>query len=143
MPSARETALQGLFTTLDAITAPTVYRNNREDPEVPEGGMINQWDGKPGEPEVTLSPTLYEYDHSVEVEVFFTGGTSSQRDTGLDNLLQLVGAAIEADLTLGGTVSYARVEPSDPEGEPVEGGDDIKAVMILVIMTYTSSTPLS
>lgn len=143
MPSARETALQGLFTVLDGITGPTVYRNNTEDPEVPDSGMINQWDGEPGEPEVTMSPTLYEYDHPVEVEVFFAGGTSSQRDTGLDNLLQLIGAAIAADRTLGGTVAYARVAPSDPEGEPVDGGDDIKAVNVFVIMTYTSSTPLS
>lgn len=51
------------------------------------------------EPEVTLSPLRYHYQHRAEIEAVVQGAT---RDAAFDTLCAHVGAVIAADRTLGG-----------------------------------------
>jgi hypothetical protein len=55
-------------------------------------------DGDPGEPKQPLGgfgSTYYQY--AVEIEVYVEEGDAAARDAALDDLLQQIGAALEAD----------------------------------------------
>ena len=67
MPSIRETILQALHATLQTQPAP-VLRGEVLPERVPAMGLLILRDGDPGEPEVTLSPLPYHYQHRAEVE---------------------------------------------------------------------------
>ena len=95
--------------------------------KVPDGGLIILRDGDPGEPEQALGGfgNAY-YQHAVEIEVYVEEGDAAARDAAFDALLQQIGAALEADPTLGGLafgLTYGRPEPAI---EAVAGAPAIK-----------------
>ena len=108
---------------------------------IPEAGLIILRDGQPGEPEVTLSPLRYHYQHRAELEVVVQAGTG--RASAFDDLVAAVGAAIEADPTLGGLCDW--VEPEAPASVdlPIEGAAALKAAVITVVLHYTTTGPLA
>ena len=96
-------------------------------------------DGEPGEPEVTMSPLRYHYQHSAEIEVVVQ---SAGRDAAFDSLIASVGAALEADRTLGGLCDWLEPEAPKPVDLPVEGAATVKAASITVVLNYTTVSPL-
>jgi len=64
---------------------------------VPADGLLILRDGEPGEPEVTLSPLAYHYQHRVEIEAVVQG---ADRDAAFDALNAGIGASLTADRTL-------------------------------------------
>lgn len=62
MPSPRETILTALHARLSALSA-TALRGEVLPERVPTDGLLILRDGEPGEPEVTLSPVRYHYQH--------------------------------------------------------------------------------
>jgi len=159
MPTLRETILQALFTTLQTVPA-TVLRGEvlRERvpagglvilrgevlPErVPAGGFVILRDGEPGEPEVTLSPLRYHYEHRAELEVVVQGTRSADRDAAFDALTAAIGAALAADRTLGGLCNWVEAEAPRPVDLPVEGGQALKAAVIPVVLHYSAADPLA
>ena len=65
------------------------------------------------------------------------------RDAAFDDLLQQIGAALEAEPTLGGLVfglTYGRPEPSI---EAVAGAPAIKTATLTVTLDYESDAPLA
>ena len=68
MPTTRETVLAALFGRLQPLAA-TVLRDEVLPERIPSAGLIILRDGQPGEPEVTLSPLRYHYQHRAELEV--------------------------------------------------------------------------
>ena len=62
MPTPRETILATLHARLSALPA-TVLRGDVLPERVPAEGLLILRDGEPGEPEVTLSPLAYHYQH--------------------------------------------------------------------------------
>jgi hypothetical protein len=97
-------------------------------------------DDQPGEPEVTLSPLRYHYQHRAELDVAVQAGTG--RANAFDSLVAAIGAALEADRTLGGLCDW--VEPEAPASVdlPIEGAAALKAAVITVILHYTTTGPL-
>ena len=96
--------------------------------KIPDGGLIILRDGDPGEPEQALGGfgNAY-YQHAVEIEVYVEEGDAAARDAAFDALLQQIGAALEADPTLGGLafgLTYGRPEPAI---EAVAGAPAIKS----------------
>lgn len=73
---------------------------------IPAAGLIILRDGPPGEPEVTLSPVRYHYQHRAELEVVVQAG--SGRASAFDGLIAAIGAAHKADRTLGGLMRLGR-----------------------------------
>lgn len=138
MPSPRETILTALHTLLQTLTA-TALRGDVLPERVPTDGLLILRDGEPGEPEVTLSPLRYHYQHRAEIEVVVPG---TDRDAAFDTLVASVGAAIATDHTLGGLCDW--VEPEAPASVdlPVEGAASLKAAVIPVVLYYTSADPL-
>ena len=144
MTSKREQALAGLFLCLkDNVTGLSVLRNEPLPTKVPADGLIILRDGDPGEPEVTLSPTRYHYQHRAEIEALVQHGDPAQRDTALDTLLETVAQALDGQTNLGGLVDYLHIETPDFLSETVEGAPTIKAAVVPVILEYSTSNPLN
>jgi hypothetical protein len=140
LPTTRETILAALHTRLQPLAA-LVLRDDVLPERIPATGLIILRDGQPGEPDVTLSPMRYHYQHRAELEVVVQAGTS--RASAFDDLISAIGAALEADRTLGGLCDW--VEPEAPASVdlPIEGAAALKAAVITVVLHYTTTGPLA
>ena len=139
MPTTRESILAALHARLQPLAALSL-RDEVLPERIPAAGLIILRDGQPGEPEVTLSPLRYHYQHRAELEVIVQAG--SGRASAFDDLIAAIGSALEADRTLGGLCDW--VEPEAPASVdfPVEGAAALKAAVITVVLHYTTTGPL-
>ncbi len=138
MPSTRETILTALHTRLVALPA-TALRGEVLPERVPAAGLLILRDGEPGEPEVTLSPLRYHYQHRAEIEAIVQG---TNRDAAFDNLSASIGTALAADRTLGGLCDWVEAEAPQPVDLPVDGAASLKAAVIPVVLHYSTADPL-
>ena len=140
MPTTREAILAALYARLQPLAALTL-RDEVLPERIPAAGLIILRDGQPGEPEVTLSPLRYHYQHRAELEVVVQA--SNGRATAFDSLIANIGTALETDRTLGGLCDW--VEPEAPASIdlPVEGAAALKAAVITINLHYTTSGPLA
>ena len=140
MPTTREAILAALYTRLQPLAAQTL-RDEVLPERIPATGLIILRDGQPGEPEVTLSPLRYHYQHRAELEVVVQA--SNGRATAFDSLIDAIGTALETDRTLGGLCDW--VEPEAPASVdlPIEGAAALKAAVITVVLHYTTTGPLA
>jgi hypothetical protein len=145
MPASKaEQMLETLKTLLETVPDAVVQRNSALPQKIPDGGLIILRDGDPGEPEQPLGGfgNVY-YQHAVEIEVYVEQGDAAARDADFDDLLEQVGAALEADPTLGGLafgVTYGRPEPAI---EAIAGAPAIKSATLPVTVDYETSAPLA
>jgi len=107
---------------------------------VPAEGLLILRDGEPGDPEVTLSPLAYHYQHRAEIEAVIQG---ADRDAAFDTLCASIGAALAANRTLGGLCDWVEAEAPRPVDLPVEGAASLKAATIAVVLHYTTNDTLS
>jgi len=138
MPTPRETILTALYARLSVLPA-TALRGEVLPERVPPDGLLILRDGEPGEPQVTLSPLTYHYQHRAEIEAVVQG---ANRDGAFDTLCTSIGTAIAADRTLGGLCDWVEAEAPRPVDLPVEGAASLKAAVIRVSLFYTTSDPL-
>jgi hypothetical protein len=137
--SARETILTVLHARLSALRA-TTLRGEVLPERVPTDGLLILRDGESGEPEVTLSPLRYHYQHRAEIETVVQG---ANRDAAFDTLCASIGAVITADRTLDGLCDWVEAEAPQSVDLPVEGAVSLKAAVIPVILSYSTADPLS
>lgn len=128
MPTPRETILTALQERLSALPA-TVLRGEVLPERVPAAGLLILRDGEPGEPEVTLSPLTYHYQHRAEIEAVVQGAV---RDGAFDTLCFSIGSALAADRTLGGLCDWIEAEAPRPVDLPIDGAAGLKAAVIPV-----------
>ena len=140
MPTTRELVLAALYARLQPLAALTL-RDEVLPERIPTAGLIILRDGQPGEPEVTLSPLRYHYQHRAELEVVIQASTG--RGSAFDDLIAAIGAALEVDRTLEGLCDW--IEPEAPASVdlPVEGAAALKAAVITVVLHYTTTGPLA
>ena len=138
MPTARETILAALHMRLSALPA-TALRGDVLPERVPTAGLLILRDGEPSDPEVTLSPLRYHYQHRAEIEAVVQG---AERDAAFDALCAGVGLMITADRTLGGLCDWVEAEAPRPVDLPVEGAAALKAAVIPIILHYSTGDPL-
>ncbi|MBJ3764409.1 acyl-CoA transferase [Maribius pontilimi] len=140
MPTLHETILAALHGRLQPLAA-LVLRDEVLPERIPAAGLIILRDGQPGEPEVTLSPLRYHYQHRAELEVVVQAGTG--RASAFDDLIAAVGTALETDRTLDGNCDW--IEPEAPASVdlPIEGAAALKAAVITVALHYTTTGPLA
>jgi hypothetical protein len=134
----RETILAALHARLLALPA-TALRGDVLPERVPAAGFLILRDGEPGEPEVTLSPLRYHYQHRAEIEAVVQGAA---RDTAFDTLCASIGAVIAADRTLGGLCDWVEAEAPRPVDLPFEGAASLKAAVITVVLHYSLADTL-
>jgi hypothetical protein len=146
MSSIRETALLALFDRLKNVAGVLAIRNEVYPERIPSGGLIELEDGDPGEPEFTLSPLTYHYQHQTQLTCIVQKVKSEDRDAAMDDLLQRIGNAItanETDFMLGGAVEYLEMGAPDAiSPAAIEGAEGIKATIAPVILFYSTRRPL-
>lgn len=144
MPASKtEQVLGALKTRLKTIPGAIVERNTAVPEKIPTSGLIVLRDGDPGEPDTALGGFggAY-YSHAVEVEVHVEDGDAAARDAAFDILIQEIGAALDADPTLGGLafgMTYGRPEI---DTEAVAGAPAIKHGILAVTVEYETDSPL-
>ena len=138
MPSTREATLAALHARLLTVPA-TTLRGEVLPERVPAAGLLILRDGEPGEPEVTLSPLRYHYQHRAEIEAVVQG---ADRDADFDRLTASIGAALAADRTLGGICDWVEAEAPRAVDLPIEGAAALKAATVTVVLHYTTADPL-
>ena len=138
MPTPRETILAALHARLSTLPA-AALRGEVLPERVPADGLLILRDGEPGEPEVTLSPLAYHYQHRSEIEAVVRG---ADRDAVFDTLCANIGAVIVADRTLGGLCDWVEAEAPRPVDLPVEGAASLKAAVIPIVLHYSTVDPL-
>lgn len=107
------------------------------------GVLISQRDG---DLEVTAEllgdeGDTYELALRPSIEWLVEHETAEVRDFRFDFGLELIAATLEADRTLGGTASSARIERIEFGGLVTEGAPQIKAASIVVLIELTSPRP--
>lgn len=139
MPSTSERALTALHARLSTLRGVDVRRNDPLKAAIQAGGMLNLLDGDPGEPEVTMSPLLYHYEHAAELDVVVN---EVDRDRAFDALKVKVAGVLAADRTLGGLVDWLEAGAPAPVDLPFEGAAAIKAATIPIRLFYSTPDPL-
>jgi len=139
MPTIRETILTMLQARLQSLAA-TVLRDEVLPERIPPAGLIILRDGQPGEPEVTLSPLRYHFQHRAELEVIVQAAID--RATAFDSLIAAIGTALAADRTLGGLCDWVEAEAPASVDLPVDGAVSLKAAVVTVLLHYTTADPL-
>jgi hypothetical protein len=145
MPASKaEQVLGALKALLETLPDAVVQRNSVLPEKIPAGGLIILRDGDPGEPEQALGGfgSVY-YQHAVEIELYVEEGDAAARDTAFDDLLQQIGAVLEADPTLGDLafgLTYGRPEPTI---EAVAGAPAMKIAKLAVTVDYETDAPLA
>jgi hypothetical protein len=140
MHTTRETVLAALHAQLQYVAA-LVLRDAVLPERIPPAGLIILRDGQPGDPEVTLSPLRYHYQHRAELEVVVQA--LNGRASAFDNLIADIGSALEADRTLGGLCDWVEAEAPASVDLPVEGAVTLKAAVITIVLHYTTTGPLA
>jgi hypothetical protein len=141
--STRETAIIALVAALAAaLPDMTVERRDDFADDLGTANLVTVEDGDPGEADVALSPLSYAYAHEVPVNVTVVGDPAMLPAT-LDAVLVTIGAALEADRTLGGTVDY--LEPQAPviEAFAGEGTPGARQAVVTITLYYTTPSPLA
>ncbi len=143
MASKTEQILTALTDRLRAVPKAKVERNTAAPERIPKGGLIVLRDGDPGEPEQALGGVgnVY-YSHAVEIEVYVETGEAAARDAAFDALVRNIGAALDADPTLGGLAFGMTTARPGIDTEAVIGAPAIKSGTVEVIVEYETETPL-
>ena len=142
--SQRENAIGALFAVLGQLSLGTTVKRNAALPErIADHAMAILRDGEMGEPEVSLSPLTYHWQHQVAIELFVADPDASTRDSRMDGLLTELATLIETDRTLAGVVEYAEIGPPKFDELAPEGTSGIKACLLPVILHYSSSGSLN
>jgi len=145
--SHREEAIGALFAVLGQLPLGATVKRNAALPErVSDQAMAILRDGEMGEmgePEVSLSPLTYHWQHQVVIELFVAEPDASAQDTRMDGLLMELAALIEVDRTLGGVIEFAEIGPPKFDELAPDGTGGIKACLLPVVLHYSSSSPLN
>jgi hypothetical protein len=116
-----------------------------DDPVKPDradpGGDILGYPGSAGNPEVTLSPVTFHYDHEMVLEVSPPPGGDPGET--LDDMLGAIGDAIAADRTLGGLADWMEAAMPDMNDRDTEGASGTPWARLPVIVSYSTADPLN
>jgi hypothetical protein len=77
----------------------------------PAAGLLILRDDEPGEPERTLSPFRYHYQHRAEIEAVVHGAACG---AAFDTRCASIGAIIATDRTLGGLCDFVEANAPNP-----------------------------
>lgn len=142
--SQRENAIGALFAVLGQLSLGSTVKRNAALPErVSDQAMAILRDGEMGEPEVSLSPLTYHWQHQVAIELFVADPDARARDARMDGFLVELATLIEADRTLGGVIEYAEIGPPKFDELAPDGTSGIKACLLPVVLHYSSTGPLN
>ena len=138
--SKREDVLTALFAALAGVGGATVARNLALPTRIPAAGLVILRDGTPGEPEVSLSPLTYHYEHAAVVEVIVQG--QATQDAQFDAICVAIGTRLAANRTLGGLCDWLEGAAPDPTEIITDGGEPMKGAAVTITLTYSTTNPI-
>ena len=138
--SKREDVLAALFIQLAGAGGATVLRNIALPTRIPAAGLVILRDGTAGEPEVSLSPLTYHYEHEAVVEVIVQG--EATQDAQFDAICVAIGVRLAANRTLGGLCDWLEGAAPDPTEIITEGGEPMKGAAVTITLTYSTTNPI-
>ena len=138
--SKREDVLTALFAALAGVGGATMARNLALPTRVPAAGLVILRDGTPGEPEVSLSPLTYHYEHAAVVEVIVQG--QATQDAQFDAICVAIGTRLAANRTLGGLCDWLEGAAPDPTEIITDGGEPMKGAAVTITLTYSTTNPI-
>jgi hypothetical protein len=141
--SLREQALSALFGQLRTMALATAKRNEALPQAVPAAGLVILRDGEPGEPDITLNPIHFYYNHRAEIEAFVPQPSSGGGEALLDTLLGAIGTALAADRSLGGLVENLTWSAPETSMLAIEGAAPILCARVIVTLEYLTADPLA
>lgn len=107
------------------------------------GGLVVVRSGDPGEPEVDLSPLRYNWEHEIAIEVGAYESGAATSEQVLDAMLSALGAAVEADRTLGGLVEWLEAKAPDTEDFETVGAVAGRWADLKLVAHYVTTDPLA
>lgn len=142
-----EAALEALKVLLapvaDDISGGSVVRNPES--ELPadetERWVLSIRDGDTGEPEVSLSPPAYEYEHEAALALTVVKIGAADADTLFSSIVEKIGELLDADPTIGGAVDWAQLGTLNTDEVDQEVMAGFKAAIIPVRLLYTTTSP--
>lgn len=144
MASVREQVLDAVLAMVKAaLPDAEVRRNNRKAQGVGPGGSVIIHDGQPGDPDVTLCPLSYTYDHAVELDIAVHESVTDGREARLDEMMSAIGDAIAADRTLGGLCEWVEAHAPAPEDIEIAGAEPLRWAELTLTCVYTTTNPLA
>lgn len=144
MTSKREAVLAAVRTLIAAaLPAAEVKRNLAKAERIPTGGLVVVRDGEPGEPEVTLSPLTYHFDHRIVAEVATNEVAGTPREQALDAMLRAIGATVAANRTLGGLCDWVEAEAPVTDDAEALGATPVRFALLGIVASYATTDPLN
>ena len=140
MITTHEDVLEAVRSALAGTGVP-VSRNTDRPERLPLSGQIILMDGDPGEPEILMSPLIYQWERVAEIAVLAQPSAAHGAKT-LGDLLPLVRNALAADRSFGGVVDYS--EPGAPahSHEAPDGVPTLRRASIPLTLVYDTEDPV-
>ena len=143
MTTTRETVLSAVAAALAAgLPGVTVKRNAAIPDGVPEGALLILNDGEAGEPEVVMSPLTYSWERQAELVLLTRRHRRFVNDVTLDELVEALKAALDADTTFGGAVDWSEASAPATDVRAVTGAAELASAEITLTLAYDTSNPL-
>lgn len=110
---------------------------------IPDGGLLIIREGRPELQATDLSPLIYHYRFAVPIEAASHATATLSAAAALDAMLGIVGAAVEADRTLGGLCDW--IEPGAPSVDDIAvvGAKPAKGADFELIVEFGTENPLN
>ena len=144
MTSKRESVLAAVRRLIvGALPAAEVKRNLAKAERITAGGLAVVRDGDPGEPETTLSPLTYHFEHRIAVEIAASEAAGTPREQALDAMLRAIGAAVAADRTLGGLCDWLEAEAPSTDDAEATGSLPVRFALLTIVASYATTDPLN
>lgn len=141
----RRQVIDALLARLGTLAAKVALDDGRPD-TIPDSGLVIVTDDDPGEPDITLSPLTYTYNHPVEIEAIIqrrrTNAAQPAPDAVLDSLIAAIGAVVAADRTIGGTCIDARADAPSLASDGTAGVEPIRSATIRLTLIYETDDPI-
>lgn len=111
---------------------------------IPASGMVVVRTGDPGEPECTLSPLTYYYEHRIPIEVSALKSAALTSEQALDVMLMAIGEAVAANRLLGGLCDWLDTTSAGTDDiYPDGGGQPPRGADLMIVASYTTTNPLA
>ncbi|MGA0595400.1 hypothetical protein [Enterovirga sp. CN4-39] len=144
MPSKREQVIQAVVALVRAaVPEVDLVRNSGKPEKIGKDPVAIVNDGDPGEPEVTLNPVTYLYEHRIPVAFGANRTRTETADAVMDSILVRLGQAIEANRSLGGLCDYLDVEAPVADVIEAEGAQTARFAEVTLVAAYGVTNPLT
>jgi len=144
MASRREQIVDYAFGLVAAaLPNADVKRNLAKAERIAPGGSVILRDGDPGEPDVDLSPLMYNYTHRIPIELAGYASDIQTREQVLDTMLGAIGAAVAADRGFGGLANFAEVEAATSDDLETMGAEPGRWADTAIVVMYATPDPLN